>query len=136
MSNKEYLRFGYFCDFYEPTFVFLGDENSLGLLRNALLALPSANFFEIGINGGFQSFAGEFLVLRLTERAGGFKYCCLSQPVRFEWCLSEEQASMFAQKIQSVIDAPRPCHDYLDTGLDDVLVLVSKGEYPIGWPGG
>jgi len=46
------------------------------------------------------------------------------------WRLSKSQASHFADLVDGVAAAQRPCHDYLDSeGRDDLVVVVSRGEY-------
>jgi hypothetical protein len=136
MDKNEVLRYGYFKDFSDPTLLFAGNRNTLEALLDALLSLSVRRFMEISSDPRFRSFAGECLTICLTEKSEGIKHQTHFTPDCFMWGLSGDQVLLFAQRIKSVIDSPNPCHCYLDTDtLDDVLVIVSKNEYPDEWIG-
>lgn len=136
MNNISPLRFGYFKDFSDPTFLFFGNRASLEALLDALLSLPLRRSIHIHADSRFASVACEGLTLCLTSVAEGLRRQSNSQSDSFEWRLSSDQALQFAKRVRGVIDAPQPCHDYLETeALDEVVVVVSKDEYPEGWPG-
>jgi hypothetical protein len=133
MDKNEALRYGYFKDFLDPTFLFSGNRNTLWALFDALLSLPSRHFIEIDRDSRFRSFSGERLTIYLTTKAEGFKH--QTYPDCFKWWLSGDRALLFAQYVKAVIESFQSCHNYLDTGADDVIVVVSKDEYPDEWIG-
>lgn len=129
------LRFGYFEDFSDPTFMFFGDHDSLRALYEILLSLPTQDCIQIDADPRFKPVSNEGLNIRLTPVAEGMRHQASSQSNFFEWRLSASQALHFAEQVRGVIDADQPCHDYLDTEtLDEAVVVVSKGEYPESWP--
>ena len=134
MDRNEALRYGYFKDFLDPTLLFAGNQNTLEALLDALLSLPVRRSMEINSDSRFRSIAGECLTICLTEKSEGIKHQTHSTPDCFMWSLSGDQVLLFTELIKSVIDSPYPCHCYLETDtLDDVVVVVSKNEYPDEW---
>jgi hypothetical protein len=129
------LRFGYFEEFSDPTLMFFGDCNSLKILLDTLLSLPLRKFIRMDTDPLFEPINIESFSLYLVSASNGLRYetDCLCS--RFRWQLSGNQAVYLAERVKTVIDANHPCHDYLDTeDLDDVIILVSKDEYPVYWP--
>lgn len=134
MSDITPLRFGYFKDFADPTFMFYGQGASLGALQDALQSLPKQGCIKLDEDSRFARVASERVSLCLTPVSQGFRQRAGASDC-FEWRLSGDQAMQFAQLIKGVIDSPQPCHEYLEIGtVDDVVIVVSKDEYPEEWP--
>ena len=120
-------------DFADPTFLFAGDQTSLSSLVELLRTLPQKELITLQDIPTFSAFSNEKLLLRLVDTREGMR---LTRENVFEWCLTKEGISKFSDQIQEVINNEKPCHDYLDSEHDEVVVIVSKDEYPDTWPSG
>ena len=126
----------YLDDFHysEPAILFLGDERSLLKLGRFLR--------ELGIAASTRPITLEELAfmrpsrntkitVRVSEPALGMRRAAETEPASFTWYLSRQTARHFADLIDGVATSVRPSHNYLETDCsDDIVVVVSKGEYP------
>lgn len=130
-SSLTTVRYGYFADFADPTFLFIGNKTSLLALKDTLRSLPQRKIIALEDDPAFSSFFNKKLVFRLVDSYEGMR---LNENDFFEWRLTPEQSIEFSDKVQGVIDNDKPCHDYLDSTRDEAVVIVSKDEYPETWP--
>jgi hypothetical protein len=130
IGDKVY--FGFFEDFLDPTILFLGSSEALRKFADFLnsLGIASQNEFHLNELPLFVAARNTNIWLERVENPYGMKRITNYDPATFRWGISKKLATSFATSLQSVIFSDKPCHQYLDTNaMDDVIVLVSKGEY-------
>jgi hypothetical protein len=109
-------------------FVLACDADALRWLASAFRKLGRQTPFVIGDGMPIGS-DGACMVsigLALTPRAAGLfplEDSC------YRWLLVAERARRFADLIAAMADFSGPCHQYLETGPDQPIMLVSKGEH-------
>lgn len=131
MNERNCLKFGYFKEFFDPSFIFYGNRDSLGALQDVLQSLPLKKHIILSNDPKFSSVFNERLCLCLTLVPEGLHY--LGNEL-FEWRLSVNQIEQFAKLITELIKSPLPGHHYLEVGAaSEIVVIVSKDEYPENW---
>jgi hypothetical protein len=126
------VRLGYFEGFKGNNTVLLdGDTEGLGKLANALLVLIAGDQDVVPLHSlAFVSAAKQVKVdaHRSTKDIG-----MLREAGRFQWRRSARGWAGVVEQILGVKERGH-CHQYLDGPSDDVVVMVSSGEYGEPWP--
>lgn len=122
------VRFGFFR-FSDPTILFFGNAEALSGLRDALLSLRRKSPLRLEEDKRFISLNNTKLVVSMGGGGRGMHRVGI-QSSAFTWQLSEQDLTSAAEKISAVIKSEKPSHHYLDSVTDDLVVIVSKDEYP------
>jgi hypothetical protein len=138
-SNGHKVKFAYISDFYESeaAIVFAGSAASLNKFATMLLDLAhgkqrqNIHSNEIDL---FESVRATNIWLEITSLPYGMKRIQKDEnATAFAWGIAPERAALFSELVRAVAESNVPCHHYLDSGwVDEVLVVVSKDEYPTG----
>jgi hypothetical protein len=133
------VAYGYVPRFKEdPVFLFAGDSDALHRLAQffeSLMDGPVNVTRVLDVESLFLPKQGTRLTLTITEPPTGMRRIASHAPEpRFEWRISKELATRFAELTKAVASSELPAHQYLDTdGNNAIAVMVSKGEYDEGW---
>ena len=119
---------GYFSDWGGvPTVLFWGNANGMSefasLLRSSVTGGP-----PIALGSFVRSTDGRSILIRTVRKSEGMV------PVGndFEWRLDADTISDFVEKVDVLVDAKTPGHQYLETIEGRGLVVVaSLDEYPL-----
>jgi len=126
------VRIGYFEAFKgHDTLLIDGDPEGLDALARALLVLIAGDMELLSLNHlAFVSSAKEVEVNahRSLKDVGMLKEANV-----FHWRRSPRAWAGVVEQILGVREQGR-CHQYLDAPSDDVVVMVSSGEYGEPWP--
>lgn len=121
----------FFEEFADPTLLIWGDKSGLErfstVLRTAhnsgsVLSISDLPWIVVGTNLKMS--------IEISVRDSGISAEMMGGSMSFRWKLSPDKANSFAAEIDAVAGANRPCHQYLEfDNMDEVVVMVSKGEY-------
>ena len=126
MTDK--LRFGFFR-FSDPTILFFGSAEALSSFRDALLSLKDRSPLRLEEDQRFISLNNTKLAISLGGVERGLHRTKVHSST-FTWRLSEQDLTAATDKISAVIKSETPSHHYLESVTDDLVVVVSKDEYP------
>jgi hypothetical protein len=135
MNILDKVSYGYFPDFKEaPVVLFTGNGTALKRLaqffENLLVQSPHVSVM-LDCQPLFEPKHRTRLTVTLTDAPFGMKRVNrASGEPHFEWGISKNLASRFAELTRGVAESDGPSHQYLDSGrADEVTVTVSKDEY-------
>lgn len=139
MVSAHRLAYGYLPNFKgDPTILFAGDGEALenfARFLDEVFKQPANITIMLDRDPLFLPKRGVRLSMTLVNSQTGMRriQSGSSEP-HFEWRISKQLASRFAELARSVAGADRPSHQYLDSNeQDDVNVILSKGEYDEAW---
>jgi predicted RNase H-like nuclease len=139
MMHAHKVAYGYLPDFKgDSVILFAGNQQALEALADFLDTIvqsPTNVTMMLDTEPLFAAKRGIRLTLTVADSALGMKRVGASPPEpRFEWRVSKSMATQFAKLARAIADAAQPSHQYLDAdGVDEVTVIVSKGEYDEAW---
>ena len=132
MQRKMYIK--YFDDLKEgePGILISGDVETLELLQNAFMQLFYKNTDNINIsNLSFVKPIKNFqLIASVYKKNKGMKR---ENKDEFYWILTSSKWFEYAEKISELKKGPS--HQYFDIESDDLLIIISNGEYSENWVG-
>ncbi|MDI1227065.1 MAG: hypothetical protein PSY14_05220 [bacterium] len=123
------LKFGFFEDFADPTFLPLGEGDDFLHLKDALSQVLSGTSVELEKDNRFQSTNDTRVQIFLGDKPSGMRKVDKDNAY-FEWRLTKIEIEDFLEKIVVVLASDQACHHYLDADEDAVAVVISNGEYP------
>jgi hypothetical protein len=134
MMESGKVSYGYFPDHKgNAVILFSGEEVALRRLADFFDSLRK-QLPSVSIIVDRQPFLspkrGTRLTITLTDKPFGIRRVNRSSSdPNFVWGVSKELAGQFAQLTRAVATSGKPSHHYLDSGMDEVSAVVSKGEY-------
>jgi hypothetical protein len=132
MIDEQQVRFGFFKEFERPTILCWGSVGALRTFAHFLRTLPYNKRQRIMLHelSWVKAIGSTQISLEIMSKNCGMLRSKTYPDSEFIWLISETQAKHFAELVEAVSASTIPCHQYLECdGGDEVVVIVSKGEY-------
>lgn len=125
------IRIGFFEDFKsEDTLLLEGDQEGLHQLLEVIRALISGEDDSVAIE--ILPFVEVHHGVRLLAQRTQKKQKIIQEKDSFRWLCTPEEWEVVADKITVLIES-NTGHQYFETPQDEVIVIVSLGEYGPAW---
>jgi hypothetical protein len=116
------------ADADQSMFILACDDTTLGWLAQAFRTLGRRRAFVIG-DGLPVASDGALLITVVPAARGRTPAMAILAPGSYRWSLADDEARRMAGMVAGMAAFPGPCHQYLETGPELPVVVVSKGEY-------